>query len=118
MGFEVIFRQQVDSIPVAELVKSRAIRVMTRPDGIDIILFHRHKILNRLLQAYHTPCQAAELVAVHSLKDNPLPVQTHQSVFYLKTAKAGFLGYHLRAIPFRVIHLQSEFIQIRLFRTP
>ena len=78
---------------------------MTGTDRIDVVLFHGHDVFEQFLPGHMSSCDRAELMAVHTLKDNPLSIQRHDCVFHLKAAEAHALRDHLSHIPGGIRHL-------------
>ena len=61
---------------------------MAGPNSIDIILFHDENVLQNILSARYPALLCRKLMTVHTLKDNPLPVQKHKTVLHLKSTEA------------------------------
>ena len=55
-GFQIVLRDHVKSIPVAQLIDAGGIRVMTGADRIDIVLLHRDNILQNFFFRNGTSC--------------------------------------------------------------
>ena len=57
-------------------------------------------------------------MSVDSLEHDPLSVELHQVICYLKPSEAHLLGNHLQKLPLFIPNLNQQLIQLRLFRTP
>ena len=74
MCLHVAFRDHINPVPVTQIINRNIIRVMTGPNGIDIVLFHRHDILFQLFVRNVAAGNGTELMTVDALEHNPLPV--------------------------------------------
>ena len=118
VGFQVILIHHIDTVLVAEPVDQGRIWIVTGTDRIDIIALHSLQILAKLRFTHMTSAHGAELMAVHALEYDPLPVQSHNVILHLKTPEPNLLRDDLLQYTLRIIDLNPQIIEIRLFRTP
>ena len=118
MGFQVILIDHVDTVFITQSVDQGRIWIMTGTDRIDIIALHSLQILAKLCLTHMTPAHGAELMAVHALEHDPLPVQSHDMILHLEAPEPNLLRDDLLKSAFGVIDLDRQIIEIRLFRTP
>ena len=110
MRLHIVFCDQVNTVLITELINRGCIRIMAGTDRINVVALHRRQILNQLLAGYASSGLRAELMAVHTLKDNPLAIQRHDCIFHLKAAEAHALRDHLSHIPGGIRHLNLQII--------
>ena len=87
-------------------------------DGIDVVLLHRHQILNQFLPVRHSACHRAEIVPVDTLENNALTIEQHQPVTQLKPAETDLLLHYLSDFTVLILYLNQKLIEFRDFRTP
>ena len=110
MRLHIVLCDQVNTVLITELINRRCIRIMASADRINVVAFHCRQILNQLLAGYASSGLRAELMTVHTLKDNPLAIERHDCVFHLKAAEAHALRDHFGHIPGGIRHLNLQII--------
>ena len=109
----------IQPVFVTQSVESGLIRIMTRPDGIDIVLLHVHKIGHYHLPVNDTAVFASELMSVDTAKYDPLAVKAHDMIgSYLKFPEPDTLLHHFVKLTGRGIYLYGQIIQVGLFGAP
>ena len=91
---------------------------MTGADGIDIILLHGLQVFDKFFFRYMTPGNRAEFMAVHTLEYNTFSIQSHDMVFYFKSAESHPFRDIFLKVSILVIYLDSQIIKLRLFCAP
>ena len=74
VGFQIIFRNHIQPVPVAKLIQHRTVGIMAGADGIDIMPLHRQHILKRILLRDHPPALTAKFMPVNAVEHNAPPV--------------------------------------------
>ena len=118
MGFHVAFINDVKPQLVAQFIQHAAVRIMTRPDGIQIVPFHCEEIPPQGFRFYGASRLSAEIMPVSAFENNPFPVQQHESVFHLEPAESDPLVNPFANGTVRCHDFNLQIIQIRDLRTP
>ena len=91
VGLQITLRDQIQAVAVAQLIEPLVVGIMGGADRIDVVPFHGHHILQKLLVRHMPSRYGAEIVAVRALEYNALSVQEHTAVFHLKLAETDGL---------------------------
>ena len=81
VGFQIVLRDQIQTVAVAQFIEQGTVGVMAGADRIDIVPLHGQDICQRVRIRDHPTALTAKLMAVDALKNDPLPVQIHDTVF-------------------------------------
>ena len=116
--FHVVLCNHIESILIAQIINTNIIRIMAGSYRIDIILFHRYNVLNNIFCRDSSSCFGAELMSVHTLKNNPLPIDVHNISYNLKFPKADILYDFFLLSTLCTRYTDRQLIKIRFLRTP
>ena len=118
MGLHIAFIDHIESQLVAQLVKHAGIGIMTGPNSVQIIAFHRDQIPADFLRRHGPSRLRAVIMPVHTLEDNPTAVDQHQPVFQFKPAETDLLIHRFPNPAFRICDLDIQIVQVRKLRAP
>ena len=118
MAFQIVLRNQINAQLIAELIQSAVIRVVAGSQGIDVIALHGQQIPANHLRLDGTAGLGAEVVTIHALENDALPVQAHDAVLHFKAAEAYRLPGYFAYLALSVLKRDVQAVQLRVLRTP
>ena len=118
VGFQIRLVNNVNTVLIAKLVPTGLIRIVAGTHRVDIIPLHHKNVRNHIRFRNGTAALRGKFMTVHSLKHNPLSVQTHQPVLQFKGTKAYFGRSCFHHRPVLIRKFRKKGIEVRFFRTP
>ena len=118
MRLKVRLVYEVYSELVAEFVPVALIRIMTCSHRIYVEALYNPDVLEKFLLFECSSVHAGKLMAVNSLENYSLSVDTHDAVLHLKTSETDALRNVLDEFTVLVVYGNIEKIKIRNFSTP
>ena len=118
VGLQIVLRDHIQSIDVAESVDHGIIGIMAGTDRVDIILLHDDHICDHIFTSRRSSCPAGEFMAVCPVEYDTLSIQLHQTAFQFKVTEAHKLARRLCHMTVSILQHHLKFIQIRFLRTP
>ena len=101
VALHISFRQNVKSVFVAQLIEIGIVGVVASTHGIDVQALHAEHILQHLFLADRAARFLTEVMAVHSVEDNPVAVDKQSAVVADADGAEAYLAatqvYHLFA---------------------
>ena len=118
VGLKVGLVDHIEAVVIAQAVELGPVRVVAGPDRIDIVPLHRDKVLHDVRDLDAAAALRRELVPVHTVEDDPLPVQAHDAVLHLEAAEADLLGNELLHLPLNIPDFHLQRVEFRVLRAP
>ena len=118
MGFEIRLADDIQSVAIAEVIPERTIRIVARPDGIDVVLLHQLDIANHRFTSDDVAAFRQELVSINSLEIDGLSIQEQAPIPDLDLAKANVQRRHFRYYAAPISQLDYQNVKPRGFRRP
>ncbi len=97
VGLDVGLVDEVEAEFVAEPRETGVIRIVAGTDGIDVVLFHDHEVVNHMFHGGRRPEVRVAVMAVDALEFDLLPVEVQNAVLDLYVAEAEAQGDGLTA---------------------
>ena len=118
MGFEIRLSADIYSVAIAEIVPERTIRIVARPDGIDVVLLHQLDIANHRFLSDDVAAFRQELVSINSLEVDRLSIHEQALVPDLDLAKAYLERRHFRGCAAPIAQGDYQNVKSLGFRRP
>ena len=118
VGFDVRLIHQVEAVAVAEFIPLRAVGVVARPDGVDVVLLHDPDVPDHGLPGDHLRPLRIELVAVHPPDEDGLVVHQELSSLDFHPSEADGALENLQAPALTVFQGDQEGVELGLFGAP
>ena len=118
VGLKVHLVDDIQPVSVAQAVEGGLVGVVAGADGVDVAALHGDHIPLHLILCETAAPGGGELVAVHPVEDDPLPVEQHQPVTDLEPAEAHRFGDGLRGNPVLIPDGDLQAVEMRLLRAP
>ena len=81
MTFKICFVNKVNTILVAKFVPEGVVGIVAGADSIDVVALHKTDIPEHIFFGNYSSAFCAPLVAIDTLENYSLAVQTHNAVF-------------------------------------
>ena len=118
MRFDVGFVNQVDAIPVAQIVPARVVGVVAGAHGVDVELFHQLNVLDHGLHSDRVARVGIVLVPVHASEQNRHAVDVYLPVFDLDLPEADLAALDFQNVAGRVLQRDQQCVQVGIFIRP
>ncbi len=94
MALKIGFGHHIDTHRITQVVPQIVVGIMTRADGIDIILLHDPQVLQHTLPAHHITAIRIKLMTVHTLHYDRLAIDTELPVLDLDFSETCTHRHH------------------------
>jgi len=88
VSLKVALVDHPQAVLVAQLEEPRVRGIVTRSDGVDVVLLHEQHVAEHGGLVEGTPCLGVELVTVHTTEEDPAPIDGDDAIQDLDTPEA------------------------------
>ncbi len=112
VGLEVGLVDEVEAVPVAEVVPLGIVGIVGRPHRVDVVLLHQLDVVDHQVPGQMVPGVGVVLVTVDALDEDGAPVHEQPPVTDLHLAEADVRRDHLDDVAARVLEGQQQAVEV------
>ena len=117
MRLDVRFVAKVEPILIRQLIETTLLRIVSQPNGIDVVGLHQAEIFANGLFVQHVTVLFVVFVVVHPFDIDPLAVHIVLVSLHLRGAEPDACTGILHKMPL-VLNLQHQIVEVGVFCTP
>ena len=118
MTFQIGLVNEINSIKITQLIPKSLIRIVTGTDCVNVVALHKQNVPHHVFSRDCPAFVHVKLMPVDSFKDQPFPIEAHDTVQQLEPSKANDLGNGLNHIPLRIFYKKIQGIAVRILSRP